>query len=592
MIVGKKGLLSSVSFGREHPRLDVFIIVVSVFAVIIFARLFFLQIFRAQFYRALASGQHEIFSELFPERGEILAYDQGAGAPVVFAGNKQFGFAYADPRKITDAEATANTLAQVFDKKIENEDDAAWVEDLKNRLSKKDDPYEPIMKRVEDDKLNQLDELDLPGIYYVREQSRVYPEGGLGGHILGFVGSDTDGSFAGKYGVEGYFDSLLSGEAGFAESVRDAAGRIIAFAKNDFTPAKDGADIVLTIDRTLQYVVCTKLRDAVRKHGADGGSVIIIEPSTGRILAMCGSPDFDPNEYAKQNSVSVYNNPAIFLDYEPGSVFKPITMSMALDRGVLSPYDTYEDTGLIVIDGHEIKNSDEAAHGTQTMTQVLEQSLNTGAIYSMRKVGRDIFQKYVSDYGFGKLTGIELDTESNGNVSTLNEPSEVYSATASYGQGITVTPLQLAMAYAAIANSGKLMKPMIVDEIRYSDGTVEKRSPQTVRQVISEKAARTLGAMLVSVVERGHGTKAGVSGYYIAGKTGTAQIPRKDGRGYEENAAIGTFAGFGPASDPKFAMVVRIDRPRTTIWAESTAAPLFGDLAKYLIQYYRIPKER
>ena len=199
---------------------------------------------------------------------------------------------------------------------------------------------------------------------------------------------------------------------------------------------------------------------------------------------------------------------------------------------------------------------------------------------------------YVKKFGFGKLTDIELETEMPGNISSLANASEIYRATASFGQGITVTPLQIAMAYAAIANGGVLKKPLIVDEVRHGDGTVEKRIPQDVTQVIDEKTARTLGAMLVSVIEHGHGKKAGVPGYYIGGKTGTAQVARTDGLGYSLDNTIGSFAGFGPVEDPRFAMVVRIDHPRDVVWAESTAAPLFGEMAQFLLQYFEVAPVR
>jgi len=207
-------------------------------------------------------------------------------------------------------------------------------------------------------------------------------------------------------------------------------------------------------------------------------------------------------------------------------------------------------------------------------------------------MGQETFDQYVKDFGFGQLTGIELDTEMPGDISSLDKKTEIFSATASFGQGITTTPLQIAAAYAAIANGGILQKPYIVDEIRYDNGTTEIKNTSQVRRVIDEKTSRLLGAMLVSVIEHGHGARAAVPGYYIAGKTGTAQVAKEDGVGYDPDATIGSFAGFGPVEDPKFAMVVRIDRPQGVQWAESTAAPLFGDIAKFLLQYFEVAPTR
>jgi cell division protein FtsI/penicillin-binding protein 2 len=414
----------------------------------------------------------------------------------------------------------------------------------------------------------------------------------MGGHLLGFVGSDQDGNMAGRYGLEGYFNEMLSGINGYLYSERDIAGRLIAVGERNVEPAVDGADIVLTIDRTIQYMACSKLAQTVQLHDADGGSVIILEPETGAVLAMCGYPDYVPEEYNQVENIDVYNNPAIFGAYEPGSVFKPFTMAAALDTEAVTPGTTYEDTGVVEIAGYQIRNSDEKAHGEQTMTQVLEESLNTGVIFAMEETGADVFTEYIYDFGFGSLTGIELDTEVAGNISSLDLPSDIYPATASFGQGVTATPLQVATAFAAVANGGKLPQPHVVQEVRYADGTVHKTSTEASTQVIKEKTSQFLSAMLVSVVEHGHGQRAGVDGYYVAGKTGTAQVASTTGPGYDPDVTIGSFAGFAPSNDPAFAMIVRIDRPRSVQWAESTAAPLFGELAAFLLQYLEVPPER
>jgi cell division protein FtsI (penicillin-binding protein 3)/stage V sporulation protein D (sporulation-specific penicillin-binding protein) len=273
-------------------------------------------------------------------------------------------------------------------------------------------------------------------------------------------------------------------------------------------------------------------------------------------------------------------------------------MAAGLDQGKVSPDTTYEDKGAVKIEGWSglIKNSDydqKGGHGVVDMNAVLELSLNTGVIFVMQKTGPEVFAEYVKNFGFGEKTGIELETEGDGNISTVNGKKirPIEAATATFGQGLTVTPLQMAMAYAAIANDGVLMKPYVVKEIKKSSGEVATTQPQIVRRVISSRTAALLGAMMVNVVEKGHGTKAGVKGYYIGGKTGTAQVPKKGG-GYEANAHIGSFAGFGPVENPRFVMLVKINNPRDVMWAESSAAPLFGDIAQFILNYYQVPKER
>jgi cell division protein FtsI/penicillin-binding protein 2 len=577
---------------RDHQkrsgRLEAFRLFMLFFAVVIGVKLFVLQIIDHDFYQALASGQREILRELIPERGIVYMHDYKDERLIPVATNQRLAFVYADPRRVEDPEKTAEALGELF------EYDEEKVKALEERLDQPKDPYEPIKHEVPDDLLNKLIERDLPGIQYVRELTRLYPEPSMSGHVIGFIGSDEDGKKAGRYGIEGYFDSLLAGTPGMLRSERDIAGRLIAVGDRSIKPAVNGADIVLTIDRTIQFKACSALKESVKKHGADGGSIIVVEPSTGKIFAMCGAPDFDPNNYSKIESIDQLNNPAIFYAYEPGSVFKPITMSAAIDTGAVTPSTRFTDTGSVMVDGWSkpIGNAEGKVYGEVDMTQVLEDSINTGMIFSMRQMGTDVFVDYVKRFGFGKKTGIELETEMPGNTVSLDKKSEIYPATATFGQGMTVTPMQVVMAYAAIANGGVLKKPLIVDEIRYDDGTVEKRLPEDIAQVIDEKTSRMLGAMLVSVIERGHGKRAGVSGYYIAGKTGTAQVAKTDGIGYSQDNTIGSFAGFGPVEDPKFAMVVRIDNPRDVVWAESTAAPLFGEMAQFLLQYFEVPPIR
>lgn len=574
--------------GNVDARLEFIRYSVILFATVIVLKLFILQVVQHGFYEALASGQHEIYEELIPQRGAVFVHDYKDEALVAVATNEQLAFIYADPRLIEDPDDTAKALGKIF-----YMDDEA-IDALEERLKRHDDPYEPVQRSVNEDTLEEILQLDLPGIFYVREESRLYPEPEMSGHVLGFVGSNEDGSLSGKYGIEGYFDEELSGKIGYLMAEHDIAGRLIAVADRIYEAATDGVDIVLTLDRTIQYKACLALEDAVRAHDAEGGSVVIVEPTTGHILAMCGAPDYDPNHYGNVDSINIFNNPAIFNAYEPGSVFKPLTMAAALDVGAVTPKTTFTDLGYVMVDGwpKPIGNAEGKVYGEVDMTQVLEDSINTGMIFAVRQAGMDVFVEFIKRFGFGELTGIELETEAAGTISSLDIGSEIYAATASFGQGITVTPLQIAMAYAAIANGGVLKKPQIVDEIHYADGTVEKRSPVDLTQVMQTSTSRTLAAMLVSVIEHGHGTKAGVPGYYIAGKTGTAQVARTDGIGYDQDNTIGSFAGFGPVEDPRFAMVVRIDNPKDVVWAESTAAPLFGEIAEFLLQYFEIPPVR
>ncbi len=502
------------------------------------------------------------------------------------------------------------------------------IEDYLKILKKRNDPYEPIEKKVDEEKLLKLyalmlsdgnssfsgeefeikngrvvkkdnpeEFITIEGISYNMVEYRFYPEGNIGSHILGFVNIRDDGQ-RGNYGLEGFFDEELFGEYGNIESERGATSNVIIINDREFTSPVNGKDIVLTIDQTIQYNVCNKLNKAVSRHGADGGSVIIMNPETGEIITMCSAPDYDPNNYDDVADIQVFNNPAIFSEYEPGSVFKTITMAAALDQGKITPETKYIDEGQIMVSGwpKPIKNSDYStfgAHGEVSMNTVLELSLNTGAIFAMKEIGYKKFAEYVINFGFGEKTGLEMETETKGDIRNLTSENikEVDAAVASFGQGIAVSPLQMVNSFAAIANGGILMKPYIVKEIINPDGTKEVTKPRQIRRVISEKAAVILSGMLVNVVESGHAAKAAVTGYYVGGKTGTAQVASASQRGYG-NKTNHTFIGFAPIEQAKYVMLVKLDNPKDVQYSASSAAPLFGEISEFLLQYWQIPKER
>lgn len=630
---------------ENSNRLNIILAVVFLLCILVVIRLFILQVSNHDLYIAMASDQHQVYNKLEPKRGQIFFQDaennQGGYYPV--ATNKDFALVYAVPQKIEDPAAVADSLYKIFDEekiikevedllandeffkqasttdKINSEKSFAGdkseefykikkeaeielrkktvIEGYMAKLSKKHDPYEPLKSKVDEDVLKRLMDLNIVGIDYILENFRFYPEKNVGSQILGFV-SDNREDRHGQYGLEGFFDDELTGSFGSIKAERAAKGGLIIVKEREYNQPVSGSDLVLTINRSIQFTACGKLREAVLRHGADGGSVVIMDPKTGAIIAMCSYPDYDPNEYKTVDNINVYNNPAIFYQWEPGSIFKAITMASSLDQGKISPETTYVDNGFVMIEGwpKPIRNSDfetKGGHGVVNMVTVLEESLNTGVIFAMQKIGAEKFAEYVKNFGFGEKTGIELETESGGNIKMLEAKKirPIEAVTAAFGQGITVTPLQMVNAFAAIANGGILMQPYLVKEIRKENGEKIVTQSREIRRVISARTAALVSGMLVKVVDKGHGKRAGVDGYYIAGKTGTAQVPKKGG-GYEENAHIGSFAGFGPVDDPVFAMLVKIDNPRDVEWAESSAAPLFGEIADFILNYYQVPKER
>ncbi|MBU0731311.1 penicillin-binding protein 2 [Patescibacteria group bacterium] len=567
------------SIDRLKIIFGVFIIATAV----IVLRLFQLQIIEHGFYETLAEGQHELYEKLVPDRGEIYVQDPYAEDGLyAIASNQPRYLVYAEPKRIEDPEDAAERLSPLLN--IEKDE-------LIKKFSDPEDPYEPLKKRMSEMEVEAIQELDVKGIGYQEELWRYYPEAECTSHLTGFLGLVEDMQ-KGQYGLEGYFEDTLSGEPGYLQTEKDAGGRFLAIGDHMIEEAKDGDNLILTIDKNIQFAVCERLKESVEGHGAKEGSVIVIEPKTGAIKAHCNYPFYDPNKYSDVESIDVFMDSTVADQYEPGSVFKVITMAAGLDMGKVTPSSTYEDTGAVQIGNYTIRNSDGKSHGVVDMNTVLSESLNTGSIHVARLVGDEAFYQYVDKFGFGQTTGIPLAGENAGNIAGLGKLKDIYTATASYGQGITVTPIQLAMAFSAIANDGVLMKPYLVQEVHKGNGYVEKYQPEEVRQVMSSAAANTLSAMMVKVIDGGHATLAAVDGYFMAGKTGTAQIPKENGVGYDANRHKDTFVGFGPVSDPQFVVFVKIDEPKDVMWSAASTAPLFGDIAEYLVNYLQIPPDR
>lgn len=554
-------------------------------AFIIIARLFVLQGVDRKYYSALAMNNHEIYKQLYPRRGSIFFQDtRDKTKEYPAAVNRQYYLLYAVPRDIPadKINTTTDFLAGILNFTPEEKNN------LLAKLSKNADPYEPIAKKVSEEITNQIKSANLAGINAASQEFRYYPEGNLASNILGFTGQNINGDLSGRYGIEGFWDKSLTGNSGFLAGERGALGSLIPMADRTLKQAEDGVDLLLTVDRNLQYKACARLREGYEKHKAKSAALILMDPKTGAILSMCSFPDFDPNNYSASKDVGAYNNTAIFTPYEPGSVFKPIIMSVALDLGLVSPFVTFVDSGERIINGRKIHNALNKKYGLVTMTNVLESSINTGMIWVEEKIGQTRFKEYVEKFGFGKKTGIGLDTETAGDISSLSKSSEIYFAVGSFGQGFTATPLQLITAYAALANNGRMPKPYIIDEIRYPNGQIEKTESQT-EVVISPNADKLITAMLISVVERGGSRVTKLDNYYVAGKTGTAQIASRGE--YSADETNHTFVGYFPASDPKLVLFVKYETPQAD-WAESTVAPVFKDVAKFSLDYYGIPGDK
>lgn len=551
--------------------------VLSLVAVVIGVRFVYLQIFERERFVALAEEQHVTSQSLLAERGEIALRDGDGIYPA--AVNREYKLAYAVPKLIDDPKAVALTVSTIL-----GLDEAA----VRERLMDRHDPFEILKKRISSEEEQRLKELNIKGVSFLPEVYRFYPAASLASKTLGFVGPGDAGEI-GIYGVEASWNSELAGQNGHVSQERDAAGRWIALSERDHVEPKDGKSLVLTLDRVVQYEVEKILREANELYRAESSSAIVMEPKTGKIVAMATIPDFNPNEYGKTEDLSRFMNQAISIPYEPGSIMKPITMALGIDAGKVAPTSEYVDTGSVAEAGYVIKNAEGKTYGRSSMTKVLEESINTGMIFVERLVGNEAFRDGLKRFGFGAKTGIRLPAEQGGSLRNLdNLKGNLQFYTASFGQGITATPLQLAAAYGALANGGVLMQPQIVDRIIGAGGESEMVTPREVRRVISQGASEQIGDMLRSVVVHGHGKRADVPGYLVVGKTGTAQVAKKGEKGYEDGLTIGSFAGYAPLNDPQFVVLVKFDNPKDVEWAESSAAPTFGKIMQFLLTYKRI----
>lgn len=566
-------------------------------AILMIGRLFYLQVLMAGRYEALAQRQHRINQVILQHRGEIFMHSGQNDELSPLAVNKQLNLLYAVPKDIKQPAETAKILADIlFDdahecvRLLPKDAPKELVEKcklrkeredgFKRKLSKRNDPYEPLAHFI-DDRLRQKIELaGLQGIYFEKEWKRYYPEGEAAGQVTGFLGF-RGSQRVGQYGLEGYFEKELAGESGRLLGDKDIRGQLIAVGETKLKEAKDGDDIVLTLDKVVQDKAYAIIKQAVADYGAEQGDLIIMEPHSGAVLAMVAYPSYDPNHYNEVEDLRVYENPNISQPYEPGSIFKVITMAAGLDSRAITPDETYVDKGFVQLGKHKIRNAEDKKYGEINMVKVLENSVNTGAVHIALKTGKQVFRRYVIKFGFGKKTGIRLSGEEAGDIKALDKRGKIYLATASYGQGITVTPLQMAAALATIVNDGELVKPYIVEKIGEK---VRQRAEST--RIISVKTARILKAMLVSVVKNGHGKKAQVAGYYLGGKTGTAEIASVGGYSDFNNHS---FLGFGPLENPRFVIMVKLSKPKWGRFSAVTAAPTFQKMAKFLLEYYKIP---
>ncbi|MBL7159368.1 penicillin-binding protein 2 [Candidatus Microgenomates bacterium] len=564
------------------------------FALLVIYRLFGWQIKSGERLAILAESQHASKIELPAQRGKILTADN---FPLV--DNQEAYLIYVDLTKIS--EETSGIAAKLAPFLSDNVATSSAKEELrllknaevklKKRLDNPDLVWADLKHKVKKEIKEEIEELNIAGIGFEKENIRFYPEASLSAHLLGFVGSDEGGGDKGYFGVEGYYDLELKGRPGLLYQEKDARGKPILMGRFEREEACDGRNLILHLDRAVQFMTEKGLREGIEKYGAKSGSIVIMEPQSGAILAMISFPSYEQGNFQNYDKV-FYKNPVVTESFEPGSVFKIITMAAALDEGVIEPETRCDKcAGPRKIGSYVIHTYDDKYRPDSTMKEILEHSDNVGMVFIAEKLGKENFLRYVRKFGFSNLTGIDLEEEATPELRSDKEWREIDLAAASFGQGIAVTSIQMIRAAAVIANDGKLVVPRVVARVVDGEREVEIK-PEVTDRVIKPETAKTLTEMMVSAVENGfpHWEKYGISGFRIAGKTGTAQIPIAGH--YDEKKTIVSFVGFAPAEKPKFVMLVTLAEPTSSPWGANTAAPLWFDIAKELFLYYGIsPKE-
>ena len=560
-------------------RVNTILILILIFGAAIISRLFFLQILDRKLYQAQALGQQVVFNNVTGSRGQIFCENsqetkgsQGSGEVKSLAINKDSWTISVNPKDILDKPAFAAILSKSINQSQEQ---------IISEISGKDS-YVVIQKDLSPVELDKIKKLNLKGLSWENVPDRFYPQGEMASQALGFLG----GGGSGQYGIEGYYEDILKGKVG----VQEQKSGLDSIFSNDDQISLDGSDVYLTLDYNIQFQAEQLLEQEQKKDDIESGQIIVLKPDTGRILALANFPNFDPNKYSKVPGLGIFQNATVQKLFEPGSIMKPFTMAAALNEGKITPDTTYTDTGVVTFGSKSIHNFANEKYGNQTMTQVLESSINTGAVFAEQQIDHKIFFGYIDKFGFTSKTGVDLQGEVYSHNDLLKNGPDVEFATAAFGQGIELTPMQIARGFCTIANGGKLVRPYMVEKIingkDETDTIPEISDPIVSRQTISQ-----LNTMLINVVDKGFNGVAKIPGYYIAGKTGTAQVPLLNGRGYEPDSnTIQSFVGYGPALNPQFLILVKLDKPKVPKSALS-AVPVFKQLAKYIINYWQIPPD-
>lgn len=566
---------------KSINRIRLFSIFIILFALLLVVRLYLVQIVSGETYAQKADRQYIKSSYNYYDRGTV--YFKTKDGELVPAATLRTGYILAiNPGQLKDDQGTYEALSKYveIDKLI-----------FLAKASIKADPYEEIEDRLPADIAKKIADLKLPGVSLIEQRWRYYPGNNMAAHTLGFIAYKDD-ELAGRYGLERYYDSVLNRNNDsvfvnfFAEIFSNLQDRISSSKEPE-------GDIVTTIEPTVEAYLEEELKKISQKWNSDYSGGIVMDPKSGEIFAMAIDPTFDLNNFKDAAGLEIFQNHLVDSVYEMGSIIKPLTMAAGLDTGVVTPSTTYFDTGSITVNGKTISNYDGRARGLVDIQQVLNQSLNVGAAFVERQIGNKQFAEYMDKYKIGEETGIDLPNEVHGLTENLNSPRDVEYATASFGQGIAMTPIATIRALASLANGGVLPSPHLVSRINYSLGDSKKVIPNPGPRAIDEETSEEITRMLVKVVDEAllEG-KAKDPNYSVAAKTGTAQVANPDGGGYYSDVYLHSFFGYFPAYQPRFIVFLFTYNPKGVKYASETLTTSFLDLTKFLINYYNVPPDR
>lgn len=537
---------------------------------VIAVRAYQLQVVEAPELQARADQQRHHVVKLAPRRGTIV---DRHGSPL--AVSLEVDSLYADPVLIQDPLATAKKLAPLL--KVSQSE-------LARTLAAEGRRFVWLQRMMDPEVASAVRQLGIPGLAFVGERKRYYPQSAIGAHVIGFTGLDPRG----LEGIELEYDRLLQGEPELLISTKDARGRGLASAEAQIQGGASGHNLQLTLDRALQYIAEKELARVMRESDAIGGTLVILEPASGRILALASWPDFNPNLPGRY-AAGQRRNRAICDVYEPGSTFKPFLLAGVLEEGLMTPDQTVDcEQGRYSVGGSVVR--DHRKFGHLTLEEMLKFSSNIGFVKLGKELERDRYYRYLQAFGFGSKTGVDFPGEVSGLIRPPSRWFEIDLAAISFGQGISVTPIQMAAAMAAIANGGVLMEPYLVETITDADHqVVQRRLPEVRHRVISEKTAAQVSQMMVAVTEPGGtGVRGAVPGFQVAGKTGTAQKVDTVTGGYSIDKRIASFIGFVPAENPAIVIAVTVDEPQGTVFGGQVAAPVFSRVAAQALNHLNI----